>query len=159
VIPKLSRHFSLAEFTASDTAARLGIDNTPDAETVTHLVQTAAMLERIRLAVGLKLGADVPIIVSSGYRCRELNRAIGSKDSSHHVHGHAADIKCPAFGFAIELAKLIAAQMDALQVGQVIHEFGAWVHVSTRWPDADINRILTIDRQGTRPGILEARHG
>lgn len=159
MIARLSRHFSLAEFTASDTAARLGIDNTPDAETIPHLVQTAAMLERIRMAVGLKTGRDLPVLVSSGYRCLPLNRAIGSHDGSHHVTGHAADIKCPDFGSAIELAQLIASQIDDLQVGQVIHEFGAWVHVSTRWPSAAINRVITIDRAGTRPGILEARLG
>ena len=76
----LSKNFTLAEFTDSDTAMRRGIDNTLPADLLPIARTTTAMLERIRTALG-----DKPIIITSGYRCPELNAAIGSARSSDHV--------------------------------------------------------------------------
>ncbi|HYE40276.1 MAG TPA: D-Ala-D-Ala carboxypeptidase family metallohydrolase, partial [Ramlibacter sp.] len=101
-------------------------------------------------------GQQVPVLVTSGYRCLQLNRAIGSSDSSDHVQACAADFKAPFFGPAFSVAKLLAPMADELRIGQLIHEFGSWIHVSTRIPSRPVNRILTISQRGTVPGIVEA---
>lgn len=152
----LSTHFTLAEFIESDTAHRLGIDNDLPAELYAAAKSTAEMLERIRGALCDVAGKTVPIIVTSGYRCPALNRAIGSKETSDHTRAMAADIKAPEFGSPAKLAKFIGERADYLGVGQVIYEFGSWVHVSARLPDKTINRIITINKSGTFPGVVEA---
>lgn len=151
----LSTHFALSEFTDSDTAHRLGIDNDLPAELYPAAKNTAEMLERIREALSDAKGKPVPVIVTSGYRCPELNRAIGSKETSDHTRAQAADIKAPAFGTPFEVARFIGQRADMLGIGQVIAEYGSWVHVSTRYPDKAINRIITINKAGTFPGISE----
>ena len=85
---KLSKDFTLEEFTYSQTALRHNIDMTPSdniKENLTKLV--TEVLQPLRDGLG------VPIIVTSGYRPLPLNRTIGSKDTSAHVRGQAADIK------------------------------------------------------------------
>ena len=144
---KLSEHFDLAEFTASDTAVRFGIDNSLPDELLPAALETAQMLERIRSMLGH------PVVVSSGYRCRELNDAIGSKATSDHIRAMAADIKCPEFGSAHQLAKALAPHIVELGIGQLIYEFGSWVHVSTKIPAKAVNRVITIDRKGVRFGV------
>lgn len=152
----LSPHFSLEEFTASDTAARKGIDNSLPATLILEAQRTCEMLERIRSRLSRLVGQEVPIIVTSGYRCMELNRAIGSSDSSDHVRAMAVDFKAGRFGSAFQIARLLAPLVTDLDIGQLIHEYGQWVHVSTRRPDKQINRIITISRRGTEVGIVEA---
>ena len=145
---KLSKNFTLAEFTASDEAMRKGIDNTlPDALLPTARA-TAEMLERIRTALG-----DKPIIITSGYRCPELNAAIGSGRSSDHIKAMAVDFKCPAFGTPYDVARHLSGQIEALAIGQLIYEFDSWIHVSTRVPDKVVNRVLTINSDGTQAGV------
>jgi len=159
---QLSPHFTAAEFTASDTAARLGIDNSLPARLLVTAQITCQMLERIRAHLGQLAGRDVPIILTSGYRCPDLNAAIGSQNptptsrGSDHVHGMAADFKAPAFGTPFEVCAALAPYVSELGIGQLIHEFGTWVHVSTRMPDKRLNRIITISRRGTEVGIVEA---
>lgn len=148
---QLSNHFTLEELTRSSTARDLGIDNTPPAEIVPRLVYVAEMLERIRAALG-----GVPIIVSSGYRCDALNRAVGGAKDSDHTRGHAADIQAPAFGNPQTLAKRLQRDQDLLQIGQLILEGvkgKQWVHVSTHAPMLATNRVLTITDAGTVVGI------
>ena len=150
-ITQLSPHFTLAELTASNKAAQLGIDNTPPPELIPRLVMLAEMLERIRSAV------NVPIIVTSGYRCQRLNQAVGGVTSSDHTQGHAADIVAPRFGSATEVARLIAPLVGVLGVGQLILEGvkgKQWVHVSTHSPEKAINRVLTVTDAGVSPGIV-----
>lgn len=118
----LSEHFSLDEFTASQTATRQGIKNTPSPAVVENLRMLAALLEQIRTLLG-----DRSIHISSGYRSLTLNRYIGSHDLSAHVRGYAADFTCPAFGKPIEVAKKIAE--SNLKFDQLIFE-GTWVHIS-----------------------------
>ena len=86
---KLSEHFSYAEFTHSDTALRLGIVKDLPLELVHNAQATAAMMERIREFLG------VPLTVTSGYRCHDLNKSIGSKDTSDHVKALACDFIVP----------------------------------------------------------------
>lgn len=152
----LTEHFTAAEFTASDTALRLGIDNGLPATLLPEATRTCEMLERIRSRLTRLAGVPVPVVITSGYRCLALNRAIGSADSSDHVRAMAVDFKAGRFGTAYQVAKLLAPLVGELQIGQLIHEYGAWVHVSTRRPDKQINSIITISRRGTEVGIVEA---
>jgi zinc D-Ala-D-Ala carboxypeptidase len=148
---KLSHHFTLAELTRSSVATARGIDNTPPPELLPRLVRTAEMLERIRSTL------QCPVIVTSGYRCPELNAAVGSRTTSDHTQGHAADIVAPMFGHPTEVARILAPLVSVLGIGQLILEgVGGkqWVHVSTHEPEKAVNRILTITDAGTVPGIV-----
>jgi hypothetical protein len=118
----LSRHFTLEELIFSQTAARMGIDNTPGAETLTNLRGLSNFLEAIRDKI------KKPIYISSGYRSKDLNKAIGGSETSSHMFGLAADIISPSYGTPAELAEVIVA-LD-LGFDQLILEFGKWVHVS-----------------------------
>lgn len=152
----MTPHFSLAEFTQSDTAARLGIDNSLPSELTDNALKTCEMLERIRFHL------NAPVIISSGYRCKALNQAIGSKPTSDHTLALAADIKAPKAGNPAKIAKDLASVIDVMGIGQLILEFhtpsvpgSGWVHVSVARPDKAINRIITIDKSGVRAGIWQ----
>ena len=119
----LSTHFSLAELTASEVAARAGIDNTPPPELMTNLLRLSEGLELVRKALGNK-----PIHVTSGYRSPKLNQRVGGSKNSRHMQGLAADILCPAFGPPLEVCRAIAA--SSIETDQIIHEFGKWCHVA-----------------------------
>lgn len=149
---KLSQHFTLAELTASNKAAQLGLDNTPPQELMPRLVRTAEMLEKIRSTL------NVPVMVTSGYRGPELNRAVGGVTSSDHTQGHAADIVAPGYGTPYQVAKLLAPLVSVLGIGQLILEGvkgKQWVHVSTRIPEKTSNRVITITDAGAQLGIQE----
>ena len=150
----LSEHFTLAELTASDTAARAGIDNKPNDSEIANLASLCEeILEPLRATVG-------PVQVTSGFRCIPLNRRIGSKDTSHHTMGRAADIKVAGMK-PLDVCELIVSM--GLGFEQCISEFatpngGGWTHVSI--PEngkAPKRQCLTIDRLGTRPGLHPAR--
>lgn len=148
---QLTRHFTLAELTASNKAASLRIDNTPPPELIPRLILLAEMLERIRSVLGS------PVVVTSGYRCEQLNLAVGGASTSDHPQGHAADIIAPNFGSATEVAKVLAPLVATLGIGQIILEGvrgKQWVHVSTHVPERAINRVLTITDAGVVPGIV-----
>ncbi len=150
---QLSTHFTLAEFTASDTAIRLGIDNTLPPELMQRAVDTANMMERIRAELCRQAGRDIAINVTSAYRCLRLNRAIGSRDTSDHPRMLAVDWRAPAFGTPYDICQALKGRVDALQIGQLIHEFGTWVHTSSRMADKPVNRVITVTRFGTFAGI------
>ena len=151
---KLSEHFSLQEMTVSETAARRGLDNVPDAAVVAALGRTCEGLERIRAL------AQKPIVVLSGYRSPSVNAAVGGSARSQHMAGEAADIICPGLGGgtgsgAIMLAALVRDNLAALGVDQLIYEFGAWVHVSFPGPGRIARaEVLTIGRKGALPGLV-----
>lgn len=143
---KLSEHFTLEELTASDTAARLGINNTPPVYVIENLKRLCTLLEDVRHAVGK------PIRISSGYRCLKVNHAVGSRDTSQHLQGCAADIKVQ--GVTVdELMKVIIGA--GVKFDQLIREFDSWVHISVPNTPADKPRhsMLIIDRAGTRPYV------
>lgn len=152
----LSPHFSLEEFIESDTATRLGIDNSLPQDLYDNARKTAEMLERIRLHLSQTAGRIIPVYISSGYRSLATNRAIGSKDTSDHVKACAADIKAPDFGTPKQVAEALLPVMSVIGIGQMIYEFRSWIHVSTVRPEKDINRILTASAKGYQPGIVEA---
>jgi zinc D-Ala-D-Ala carboxypeptidase len=145
----MTPHFSLEEFTQSDTAARLGIDNRLPDELRENALKTLEMMERIRFHI------DAPITITSGYRCKALNGVIGSKPGSDHTLALAVDFRAPKAGTPYEIAKDLASVIDVMGIGQLILEFGTWVHVSLVRPDKVINRIITIDKDGTRAGIWQ----
>jgi hypothetical protein len=122
----LTANFSVEELTASETALRKGIDNTPDADTLANLEITARGLERIRTLMGH------PIHVSSGYRSPKLNAAIGGSKTSSHMSGLAADFTCRQFGEPISICQVIERNAEYIGYQQLINE-GRWVHVA--FPD------------------------
>lgn len=149
----LTPHFTVEEFTASDTARRLGIDNSLPATLLVAATNTSQMLEQIRDQLVHRARRDIPILITSGYRCAALNTAIGSSSGSDHIRGMAADFKAPAFGTPYDIACALAPLVTELGIGQLIYEFGTWVHVSTRRPEKELNRIITISQSGTRVGV------
>lgn len=136
---RLSEHFTLAEFTKSQTALRKGIYNAPGTSAVKHMKELCAyVLEPIRARHGVT-------IITSGYRSPQLNAAIGGSAMSQHCQGRAADIECPAVS-NLELARWVA---DELEFDQLILEYhtpgdplSGWVHVSYH-PEANRNMVLT----------------
>lgn len=139
---KITEHFTLEELTASSTAKRKGIDNTPSKAVVGCLTELCEeVLEPLRLAYGK------PIRVTSGYRSATLNKAVGGSATSQHVYGQAADITClddsvsgnkELFNVALKLLT-----NGTIKVGQLIDEYGYnWVHIST--PSKHINQVLHI---------------
>lgn len=154
----LSPNFTLAEFVESETATRQDIDNDLPVHLLPQAKATAAMLERIRATLSEIAGFDVPIIITSGYRCQALNRAIGSGDGSDHIKAASADWRAPRFGTPTKICQALAPHVEALGIGQLINEFPdgrGWVHTSALLPSKMINRIITIKRRGTFVGIIE----
>ena len=149
---KLSDHFSLAEFTKSQTAERKGIDNTPTQDHIERMkILCVSVLEPIRTEF------DKPIMINSGYRSPDLCEAIGSKPTSQHAKGEAADIEIPGVDNA-ELSKYI---QDNLNFDQLILECytgdpsSGWVHVSYVGLHANRKDVLTYDRtNGYRKGLI-----
>ena len=128
---KLSSHFTLTELTRSATAQRLGLDNTPDAQSLDNLRALATnLLEPLRQLYGS------PIYVTSGYRCPDLNAVVGGAASSQHSRGQAADIKGATPEENRKLLGLLLANPDKIPFDQVIAEKcdkkgnPTWLHVS-----------------------------
>lgn len=138
----LSPHFTLAEMTVSQTAARRGIDNTPPPEVLARLRKTAQGMEGVRVVLG-----GAPILISSGYRSPAVNSAVGGAKSSQHMTGEAVDFTAPRFGSVVEVFEAI--RRSGIKYDQIIQEFGSWVHIS--FSDKPRGQALIIDRNGTRP--------
>lgn len=148
----LSPHFSLAEMMVSDTAERLGINNTPPLEMISNLERTADLLETVRAVLGNKA-----IIVNSGYRSRVLNEAIRGSKNSFHIFGLAVDFICPKHGSPLEICQTILAN-PAIKFDQLIYEYGRWVHLGLNFSNIKPRReILTIDSKGARFGLQRIR--
>jgi uncharacterized protein YcbK (DUF882 family) len=155
---RLSAHFTVAEFIASRTAQAQGIDNDLPIDLLANARATAAMLERIRSHLSDLKGSTVPIIVQSGYRSEALNRAVGGSPRSDHMQALAADIRAPAFGRPLDVARALEGVTDEMGIGQLINEFpdtgNGWVHVSIQAPEREINAVLTVTRAGVVPGVI-----
>jgi uncharacterized protein YcbK (DUF882 family) len=144
---RLSPHLTLEEFTRSDTATRLGIDNSLPENLLEAAIQTGVMLERIRKVLG------TPMLISSGYRCPELNKAIGSGPSSDHPKAAALDFRAPRFGTPLAICQALFPFIQQLGIGQIIYEH-SWVHISTRAPKNEVNVALTLSGRGYVTGIV-----
>lgn len=141
---KLTENFSLEEMTVSEIGARRGLDNTPNATEISNLVRTAGLLEQVRKLLGK------PIIVNSAFRSKAVNDAVGSKDTSQHRIGCAADIRVPGMTPNEVVEACIKANIP---YDQIIREFDSWTHISV--PDSPSRpprkQALIIDKAGTRP--------
>lgn len=146
---KLSENFTLEEATYSETATRMGINNQPNEKQLENMVTVARNMERVRDLLGGK-----PIRINSWLRLPEVNVAVGGSARSSHMDGWAVDFVCPSYGNPYEVAK--ALKESNIQVDQVIHEFGRWVHVSFA-PEMR-NQFLTIFKPQNKyvSGILTA---
>ncbi len=140
---RLSANFSLQEFTKSQTAERRGIDNTP---VEGHLVHAKALFENVVQPVRDNFGVTV---INSGYRCGDLNYAIGGSNTSQHCKGQAVDIECPGTP-NYDVAKWIEENLD---FDQLILEFytpgipdSGWVHVSYK-SEGNRKSVLTAMKE------------
>ena len=138
----LSPHFSLEELTATDHRT---LDNTPNDSEIANLLRLAELLEKVKYEL-----YDKPIMVNSAFRSKAVNDAVGSKDTSQHRLGCAADIRVPGMTPDEVVKEIIAA---GLPYDQIIREFDAWTHISV--PSAvgllPRRQALIIDKTGTRP--------
>lgn len=124
----MKSYFTINELTASDTAAKLKIDNTPDAITRAHLQELiTSLLDPIRIAWGSA------IKVSSGYRCHKLNMKVGGASTSAHLTGYAADL-LPMNGKRAEFIKFVQNFLKTHNIpfDQCINEYNSWVHVGLK---------------------------
>ena len=140
----MTPHFTLDELTASETAERNGWDNTPNEQELANLQRLAEFLEDVKEALGGK-----PIMVNSAFRSKQVNDAVGSKDSSQHRVGCAVDIRVPGLTPDQVVRAIIAS---GLPYDQVIREFDRWTHLSVpNTPEAAPRKqALIIDKAGTR---------
>ena len=137
----LTEHFTLEELTITDHREFFNEPNPSERE---NLVRLAEFLEQVKVAIGGK-----PVMVNSAFRCKEVNDAVGSKDTSQHRVGCAADIRVPGMTPDQVVKAIMAA---GLAYDQLIREFDRWTHVSiTNDPQGKPRgQTLIIDRQGTR---------
>ena len=137
----LTEHFTLEELTHTDHRE---LDNTPSEYEKANLMRLAEFLELVKKTLG-----DKPIMVSSAFRSKAVNEAVGSKDTSQHRLGCAADLRVPGMT-PDEVVKAIIG--SDLQYDQIIREFDRWTHISVANSPNDKPRLqkLIIDKQGTR---------
>ena len=141
----LTPHFTLEELTASEAADRNGWDNTPNEQELANLKRLADFLEQVKAVL-----AGKPIMVNSAFRSKLVNDSVGSKDSSQHRVGCAADIRVPGMT-PDEVVKAVIA--SKIGYDQVIREFDRWTHISVPNTEdaAPRHQALIIDKSGTRP--------
>jgi putative chitinase len=135
----LSTHFTLEELTITDHRE---LENTPNETELTNLKRLAEFLETVKTVLGGK-----PIMVNSAFRSKAVNDAVGSKDTSQHRIGCAADIRVPGLT-PDEVVKTIIA--SGIGYDQVIREFDRWTHISIPNAGAPRKQALIIDKTGTR---------
>jgi uncharacterized protein YcbK (DUF882 family) len=137
----LTPNFTLEELTHTDHRE---FDNTPNNAELANLVRLADFLEQVKAVLGGK-----PIMVNSAFRCKQVNDAVGSKDTSQHRIGCAADLRVPGMT-PDEVVKAVIA--SGIGYDQVIREFDRWTHISVPNTVADKPRkqALIIDKAGTR---------
>ena len=137
----MTPHFTLAELTVTDHRT---LDNTPDSDALANLHRLAEFLEQVREALGGRM-----VVINSAYRSAAVNAACGSRESSQHRLGCAADIRVP--GMTPD-AVVRAVRASGLAYDQLIKEFDSWTHISI--PNlataAPRKMALIIDKTGTR---------
>ena len=137
----LSEHFTLEELTHTDHRE---LDNTPTQDEISNLQRLANFLEDLKVVLGGK-----PIIVNSAFRSKAVNDAVGSKDTSQHRIGCAADIRVPSMTPDQVVKAVIASDLG---FDQVIREFDRWTHISVpnQAGGSPRKQALIIDKAGTR---------
>ena len=144
---KLSKYFELEEFLVSETATRLGINNVPTSGIHLRLERLAETMDEVRELLGH------PIIITSGYRSFELNKAIGGAPNSDHIKGLAADFICPRFGPPPMVCQAI--RDSQIPFRQLINEFNKWTHIAIPLSPEDSGRqVLSTFSPGVYvPGL------
>ena len=139
---KLTKNFTLEELTATQHRT---LDNTPNSSEINNLKRLAEMLEEVKTLLDGK-----PIMINSAFRSKAVNDAVGSKDSSQHRVGCAADIRVPGLT-PDQVVKAIIGSPIAFD--QIIREFDSWTHISVPNNPSGIPRkqALIIDKVSTRP--------
>ena len=137
----LSEHFTLEELTHTDHRE---YDNVPNDAETENLIRLAKFLEEVKTVLGGK-----PIMVNSAFRCKQVNDAVKSKDSSQHRTGNACDFRVPGLTPDQVVQQIIAS---GIEFDQVIREFDRWTHISVpnHADDKARKQALIIDKQGTR---------
>lgn len=137
----MTPHFTLDELTHTDHRQ---LDNTPNEAELANIQRLAEFLEQVKTTLGGK-----PIMVNSAFRSKAVNDAVGSKDTSQHRLGCAADIRVPGMTPDEVVRAVIASD---LPFDQIIREFDRWTHISvTNQPGGTPRKqALIIDKQGTR---------
>ena len=138
---QLSEHFTLEELTHTDHRQ---FDNTPNATEMANLVRLAGFLEEVKTVLGGK-----PVMVNSAFRSEAVNTAVGSRNTSQHRIGCAADIRVPSMT-PDEVVKTVMSA--GLGYDQIIREFDRWTHISipNKPEDKPRQQALIIDKMGTR---------
>ena len=138
----MTPNFTLEELTVTDHRQ---FDNTPNAAEMLNLQRLAELLEQVKVAIGGK-----PVMINSAFRCKQVNDAVGSKDTSQHRLGCAADIRVPGMAPDAVVKAIMAAK---LPFDQLIREFDRWTHISVPNTEGAKPRgqVLIIDKAGTRP--------
>jgi hypothetical protein len=143
----MTEHFTLDELTHTDHRS---LDNTPNETELANIQRLAEFLEQVKTLLGGK-----PIMINSAFRSKAVNDAVGSKDTSQHRVGCAADIRVPGMTPDEVVRAVIASDLG---YDQVIREFsdpikgGGWTHISVpnKAGDKPRKQALIIDKQGTR---------
>lgn len=131
----MTPHFTLAELTCTEHRK---LDNTPNAVELANLQRLAEFLETVKTALGGK-----PVMINSAYRSKAVNDAVGSRDSSQHRQGLAADFRVPGMTPDAVVRALLNLPFD-----QIIREYDSWTHISIA--DKPRGQRLIIDKLGTR---------
>jgi uncharacterized protein YcbK (DUF882 family) len=141
----LTPHFTLDELTASETAARNDWDNSPNDAELENLKRLADFLEQVKVVLGGK-----PVMINSAFRSKKVNDAVGSRDTSQHRIGCAADIRVPGMT-PDQVVKAVIA--SGIGYDQVIREFDRWTHISipNSVDTSPRKQALIIDKAGARP--------
>lgn len=138
---QLTPHFMLSEFTRSSTATARHIDNTPNEE---HIANLRYLCEQI--LEPLRQHFNTPVLISSGYRCPELNKAVGGSKTSNHMYGYAADLQIPDITTGRERFTWIK---DNCQFDELIWEHSTptskdyWIHVAIRRIGQNRQKVVT----------------
>ena len=137
----MTPHFTLDELTHTDHRE---LDNTPNESEIANIQRLAEFLEQVKEVLGGK-----PIMVNSAFRSKAVNDAVGSKDTSQHRIGCAADIRVPSMTPDQVVRAIIAS---GLGFDQVIREFDRWTHISipNQATGSPRKQALIIDKAGTR---------
>ena len=134
----MTPHFTLAELTHTDHRS---LDNTPNAAELANLKRLAEFLEIVKTTLGGKA-----VMISSAFRSKAVNDAVGSRDTSSHRLGLAADFRVPGMAPDAVVRALLKLPYD-----QIIREYDAWTHISIS--DKPRRQALIIDKAGTRPFV------
>ena len=137
----LTEHFTLEELTVT---SHREFDNTPNDVEIANLQRLAEFLEQVKTVLG-----DKPVMINSAFRSKQVNDSVGSKDSSQHRVGCAADIRVPG----MTPNQVIQAIMQSdIQYDQIIREFDSWTHISipNNPNDTPRKQALIIDKTNTR---------